>query len=82
MQIQTNASAYVSIVGNNAISASWGFHYYLTNVVGAHISWDGEWLDMPSVWPVVPGGEISVTSNDKQVLFNYLLSKISELLNI
>jgi len=43
----------VYILGSSGVAAAWGAHQYLTQYCGAHISWDGDQLNLPSPLPSV-----------------------------
>lgn len=43
----------VGIIGSSGVAAAWGAHYYLTEFCGAHISWDGDQLNLPDKLPTV-----------------------------
>lgn len=57
-----NSDVKVNITGSNALSVTWGFHYYIKNYCNCHISWDGDQINLPDVLPVV---NITKSSVDK-----------------
>lgn len=48
-----NGDVPVRVVGSSGVAAAWGAHHYLTHHCGAHISWDGDQLKLPTPLPVV-----------------------------
>jgi alpha-N-acetylglucosaminidase len=61
----------IVIRGNNAISLSSGFHWYLKHVARCQVSWNGDQLNLPSPLPT-PKKTIHRTSQTKYgFYFNY-----------
>ncbi|KAK0077799.1 hypothetical protein PV325_003443, partial [Microctonus aethiopoides] len=52
----------IEIIATSGVSAAWGFHYYLKNYCHCHISWDGNQIELPNIFP---DAHITVTSNDR-----------------
>jgi tRNA (guanine37-N1)-methyltransferase len=66
-----SVGADIVIRGNNAISLSSGFHWYLKHVARCQVSWNGDQLNLPSPLPT-PKKTIHRTSQTKYgFYFNY-----------
>ncbi|XP_026666657.1 alpha-N-acetylglucosaminidase [Ceratina calcarata] len=66
--IEKNEKGQIEIVGTSGVAATWGLHYYLKTFCNAHISWEGNQIDLPRVLPEV---KVKVTSNDR---FRYYMN--------
>ena len=67
LQLVSSADHTLTITGTSGVAAAWGFHYYLTQYGGGHVSWAGSQVNLTSPLPVVPSPGQTVTSNDKYV---------------
>lgn len=43
----------VHITASGGVAAAYGFHHYLKNFCGCHVSWDHDQLRLPAEWPAV-----------------------------
>lgn len=73
MQIKTVKDNKIKIIGTTGVAASTGFHHYLKYYCNAHISWEGDQLDLPKK---LPAADVMKTSNDR---FFYLFSLLFNL---
>ncbi|XP_015185471.1 PREDICTED: alpha-N-acetylglucosaminidase [Polistes dominula] len=61
-QITKNDAGLIEIHGNSGVTVAWGLHYYLKNYCNAHISWDGNQIELPRTLPDV---RVMIKSNDR-----------------
>ena len=57
----------LNITGSSGVAAAWGFYYYLSQYCNASISWAGNQLNIPDMFPELPVDGVKVTSNDRYV---------------
>ncbi|KAF7987757.1 hypothetical protein HCN44_003620 [Aphidius gifuensis] len=60
--ITKNQLGQIQVLANSGVAAAWGFHYYIKNYCNAHISWEGQQIELPNSLPDV---DITVTSKDR-----------------
>ncbi|XP_031845745.1 N-acetyl-alpha-glucosaminidase [Nomia melanderi] len=60
--ITKNSLGKIEITGTSGVAATWGLHYYLKTYCNAHLSWEGNQLELPNTLPDV---QVTVVSNDR-----------------
>ncbi len=59
----------IQITGTTGVGAAMGFYYYLNHYCNAHVSWAGNQVNLPTTLPRVPAHGVTVTTNDRFVVF-------------
>ena len=67
LQVKSDGTGTLEITGTSGVAAAWGFYYYLSQYCNASISWAGDQMNIPALFPKLPGDGIKVTSNDRYV---------------
>ncbi|KAG1689557.1 Alpha-N-acetylglucosaminidase [Nymphon striatum] len=58
----TSNGNILRISANSGVAASWGLHHYLKYFCNCHVSWSGDQLKLPEIWPKV---NLTIQSNDR-----------------